>query len=239
MNPIKTFNRYEEKYLLSDDERGQMQKFLNQKFVIDPYCKGTKGYSIYNLYFDTEDNNLLRNSVQPSKYKEKIRMRSYSFPIKDEDPVFIEIKKKAFGRINKRRICLPYQKAIALIQNKKIPEFSDYESNQVLSEIRYFLEVNPVVPSFYISYERIAYSANDDSGIRITFDRNIVERTWNLSLDDDSGKPLLKSDEWLMEIKTAANYPLWLAEQLSDLGIHSRSFSKVGTAYKTEIEGER
>lgn len=234
---IRTFNRYEEKYFLSDEQKNQMTKYLQKYCAFDPYCDANKSYHIYNLYYDTPDGNVIRQSVQQPKFKEKLRMRSYKLPIGPMDVVFLEIKKKVDGRINKRRIRLPYGEAVRLIEEGIQPDFEDYESRQVLSEINYFLEMNPVRPNYYISYERIALSATDGSGIRITFDGNIVERTGNLTLSEDSGTKVLREGEWLMEIKTARNYPLWLASKLSELAVYSRSFSKVGSAYKMEIRG--
>ena len=45
------------------------------------------------LYYDTPDYNLIRQSIEKPKYKEKLRLRSYGVPAK-EDQVFLEIKKK-------------------------------------------------------------------------------------------------------------------------------------------------
>lgn len=236
---IRTFNRFEEKFFLSEEQKNHMIKYLQKFCAFDAYCDAEKSYRVYNLYYDTSDGNLLRQSVEKPSFKEKLRMRSYKFPIGPVDPIYLEIKKKVDGRINKRRIRLPYSDAVRLIEEGIQPEFEDYESRQVLSEINYFLEMNPVRPNYYIGYERIALSARDGSGIRITFDHHILERTWNLNLSEDSGTPLLKDGEWLMEIKTSGNYPLWLTAKLSELAIYSRSFSKVGSAYRMEIRGER
>lgn len=239
MNAIKTFNRYEEKYIMTEEQKERMQKFLSKYFVSDHYCVSGFGYPIYNIYFDGVDHPILRQSVQKPPFKEKMRMRSYHCPVSDMDNVFLEIKRKVNGRINKRRICLTYHDAMTMIENGKYPHYPDYESNQVLAEIRYFLEMNPVKASYFISYERLAYTSIDQSGIRITFDRNLRERTWNLNLNDNAGTLLLPKEQWLMEIKTSDNYPLWLVEELSALGLYSQSFSKVGSAYQLEVRGEK
>ena len=45
------------------------------------------------IYYDTDDNRLIRSSIEKPVYKEKLRMRSYGTPC-GEDRVFLEIKKK-------------------------------------------------------------------------------------------------------------------------------------------------
>jgi hypothetical protein len=236
---IKTFNRYEEKYLISDPQKNELLSYFRQYCGFDPYCTENESYKTYNLYYDTFDNSVLRKSTDNPKFKEKLRLRSYIFPVTMEDMVFVEIKRKSDGRVNKRRISLSVRAAFALINEGVQPPFDDYESNQVLAEINYFLQMNKVIPTYFIRYQRIALTANDHSTIRITFDKDIVERTKDLSLTDDSGVSLLEEGQWLMEIKTERNFPLWLVDKLSAMELHSQSFSKVGNAYKYEIRGER
>ncbi|MDD4595526.1 MAG: polyphosphate polymerase domain-containing protein [Candidatus Izemoplasmatales bacterium] len=234
---IKTFNRYEEKYLLAEAQKIQMVNFCKKLCDFDPFCLEDKGYRIYSIYYDTIDNNVIRQSISCKQFKEKLRLRCYKFPVSPEDIVFIEIKKKAFGRINKRRISLPYQEAMQLINDGIQPCFSDYESQQVLAEINYFLLNNHVFPMHFISYERMAMTIKSDPSIRITFDSNIIERNNNFHLSDNSGIMLLDPKQWLMEIKTDHNYPLWLAAKLSEFELYSQSFSKVGSAYKLNYRG--
>jgi len=50
----------------------------------------------------TQDNQLIRHSVSKPRYKEKLRLRSYGVPSLDAK-VYLEIKKKVNGLVNKRR----------------------------------------------------------------------------------------------------------------------------------------
>lgn len=85
----EVFNRIEKKYLL--DKR--KTEILMKK--ISPYIKsGEYPYTkICNIYFDTENSELIRKSIEKPVYKEKVRLRSYGTPTQ-EDKVFLEIKKK-------------------------------------------------------------------------------------------------------------------------------------------------
>jgi len=85
----EVFNRIEKKYLLDKNTAEQLIK------RITPYIKsGEYPYTkICNIYFDTNNDELIRKSIEKPVYKEKIRLRSYGIP-KNEDKVFLEIKKK-------------------------------------------------------------------------------------------------------------------------------------------------
>ena len=45
----------------------------------DEYCKDGKNYSIYNIYYDTDDNQVIRHSISKPYYKEKLRLRVIRF----------------------------------------------------------------------------------------------------------------------------------------------------------------
>lgn len=85
----EVFKRYEKKYLLTEEQYMKMQLRLKGLAKIDDYGKSTA----CNVYFDTPDFQMIRNSLEKPVYKEKLRLRSYGLP-KEEDSVFIEIKKK-------------------------------------------------------------------------------------------------------------------------------------------------
>ena len=95
------FNRYEKKYLLNRVMYQKLIAELNKRMVIDEYGEHT----ICNIYYDTDDYELIRKSIDKPVYKEKLRLRSYGIPNKDS-VVYLEIKKKYQKMVNKRRIGL-------------------------------------------------------------------------------------------------------------------------------------
>lgn len=85
----EVFNRVEKKYLLTDEKAEALMKLVS-KYIKPgeyPYTK------ICNIYFDTENKELIRKSIEKPLYKEKVRLRSYGIP-GEKDRVFLEIKKK-------------------------------------------------------------------------------------------------------------------------------------------------
>lgn len=108
---------------------------------------------------------------------------------------------------------------------------------QITEEIDYFRNYyGNLHPTAFLSYDRIAYYAADDSDFRITFDDNILCREEDLSLlSEVYGTPILPEGKVMMELKCSGGLPLWMTEVLSREKIYKTSFSKYGTAYQNII----
>ncbi len=223
------FQRYEQKYLLSQLQYQQIMECLPLHMHIDQYGKS----KIHNIYFDTKNYLLIRRSIEkPVPYKEKLRLRCYG-SLDAESKAFIELKKKYKGIVYKRRLILPLSEAETYLYNGIRPQaVPDW---QIAGEIDWFLHFyEDLQPSMAISYDRMAYYGLEDPLLRVTFDDNILWRQEELDIKcPPFGKSLLLPGEHLMEVKCAQSIPLWMAQALSDLHIFPASFSKYGNAYKT------
>lgn len=229
---IEVFNRYEHKYMLDKQTFSKVLDVMDKHMVTDSHNEGHKPYTISNIYFDTEDDFLIRTSLSKPKYKEKLRLRAYGVP-NENSKVYLEIKKKFKGIVNKRRTTLRLEEAYSFVESGKIPELREYMNGQVLKEIEYFLQIYDLSPKLYLAYDRIAYFEKDNRDLRISFDMNIRSRRHDLKLESgDFGKKLIDDDFYLMEIKTSLAKPLWLTKMLTDFDIKRRSFSKYGTEFK-------
>ena len=234
---IETFNRYETKFLLNRAQFEAMKKGIKDKVVPDAYNINDKCYTICNIYYDTADSQLIRESLSKPAYKEKLRLRSYGVP-KPGTPVFLEIKKKFDSIVNKRRTGIGIKAADMLISHGIMPAPTPKMNKQVLNELYYFVSIYDLKPMVYIAYDRQAYAGIEDKDLRITFDTNIRTRRYDLSLESgDYGDPLLNEGVWLMEIKCSGAMPLWLTSILSANKIYKTSFSKYGTEYKHYLQG--
>lgn len=224
------FNRVEKKYLLTPKKFQKLWEELMKYMMVDEYGMHT----ICNIYYDTENNELIRNSIEKPVYKEKLRLRSYGVP-ENDDNVFLEIKKKYDGIVNKRRIVLPLNEAEEYLEhNGKVSQDS-----QILHEIDYFRNHYNLMPKLFLAYERVALFGKEDSEFRVTFDRNIRSRNWDLSLEKgDSGVLLMEDGSILMEVKICNSVPMWFAKLLSKYQIFNTSFSKYGSVYKKQLKQE-
>lgn len=232
---IEVFNRYEHKYMLDRKNFEKAMKILDEHMDMDSHNKDHIPYTIINIYFDTPDDYLIRTSLAKPVYKEKLRLRSYGVP-DEESEVFLEIKKKFRGIVNKRRTKLKLSEAYRFVETKKAPEQKEYMNMQVIRELEYFMKTYDVSAKVVLAYDRIAYFEKNNKDLRISFDMNIRSRRYDLALEKgDHGDLLFSDDVYVMEIKTSLAKPLWLTHMLTDLGLKRNSFSKYGTEYKKMI----
>ena len=220
------FMRHEQKYLLKNGEDTALWELIEPYFTADGYGQST----VCNLYYDTDNYDLIRASIEHPVYKEKLRLRSYNIPGGDTN-VFLEIKKKYKGVVYKRRVFLPLEEAIKCLEQRHIEPIEGQE--QICAEINYFLQHYQLSPAVFLAYDRDAFYATDNPDLRITFDRNLRSRNDQLSLaEGDAGNTFFENDEVLMEIKTTGAYPFWLIHALEECSIRPVSFSKYGNIYK-------
>lgn len=220
------FQRHEMKYLLDSRQRAIVEQAFRGRMLPDSHGEST----ICNIYYDTPDYRLVRESLEKPIYKEKLRMRSYG-PVFAEEKVFLELKKKYKGVVYKRRIELAEDQAEAYMAGRSpLP----YRS-QIGREIDYFkLFYRELQPAVYLCYDRSPWYAIDDDSFRATFDKNIRFRQEDMSLTAlPGGERLMLPHESLFEVKTSGAIPLWLVEALDRAGAQKSSFSKYGEAYKT------
>lgn len=232
---IEVFNRYEKKYMLDEITFRKLLDRISDYMEADKYNRDGQFYSISNIYYDTKDNRLIRSSIEKPVYKEKLRMRSYGTPdIKDK--VFLEIKKKYNGIVNKRRTSIVLEDAYRYMEKGIFPSETECLNRQVLREIEYFKEIYDLKPKVYLSYDRYAFFEKNDGDFRVTFDTNITTRRGDVRLESGSyGNRLLPQNIYLMEIKINGAVPMWFTACLSDFRIYPVSFSKYGTEYKRYV----
>jgi hypothetical protein len=234
---INVFRRYEKKFIMDAAAMERLLPTVREHMDPDKYCVNGRTYHICNLYFDTEQDDVIRESLQHPFYKEKLRMRSYGLPQSGEDSVFLELKKKVNRIVTKRRTKLSYAQAAAFLREATVPEGADYMQRQVLSEIDYYLSHKDVGPTTLISYDRMAFFDRTDPNFRLTFDSNLRHlRGVQTFLGGQEGELLFPPDFRLMEVKVSGSYPKWFADLLCEQAIRPHSFSKYGVAYKTHLK---
>ncbi len=222
------FKRYEKKYIIHENIFDELVSRLEEHFVSDKYAKST----VCNIYYDTPDHLLIRNSIEKPVYKEKLRVRSYGVP-NDDSMVFVELKKKYKGVVYKRRVEMSLAQSRDFISGKSSPQINP----QIEKELGYFLGFyKNIAPAMFLSYERIALCRIENPSLRITFDYNIIYREDQLELEKGIwGKNLLEGNTKIMEIKIPGAMPIWLSKILDELKIYPQSFSKYGTAYLQQL----
>lgn len=218
----EVFRRVEKKYIMTREQYLAIKEMLSEKMIEDSHGKST----ICNLYFDTNEYELIRHSITKPIYKDKVRLRSYNLPTLDSK-VYLEIKRKYEGVVSKRRI------EMTLNDYYNFEEVNDLcENKQILNELNYYFKFYKLNATMFLSYFRRAFYAKDNMGFRVTFDSNIMARNYDLKIENGIyGDYILDKDKYIMEIKILDAIPLWFVKILDQFNISPCGFSKYGEAY--------
>lgn len=222
------FERIEKKFWMTKTQFDKLSGRLIENMKRDEFGLST----ICNIYYDTPDFALIRNSIERPLFKEKIRVRSYGIP-NESSPVFVEVKKKLNGIGYKRRITVPFCDAKKLMNG--IPVYSSQP--QIEKEILDFINRYHPEPQVFLTYKRIALSGKDDPDFRVTIDSDLKYKFYNehIPLDDNGDYIMDDKSMILMEIKSSCAIPEWLLSEMSKLKIYQAPFSKIGTCYLKHI----
>ncbi len=244
----KIFNRVEKKYLITKSQQDALRDLIRNHLREDLYFHS----EIYNIYFDTDNYDLIIQSIDHPVFKQKVRARSYG----GYDKVFLEIKTKLRGfayrhdllededaakddnQGHKRRVLVTradFERFLsgAATTEELALQVTEYGTvAQIAREIDYAMQHFGLKPKILLYYDRESYVGDD--GLRITFDTNMRYRAKNLTfLKKPRDKILLNADNSIiMEIKACSGMPLWLVKHLSAEHLYPVQFSKIGKAYE-------
>lgn len=230
----KVFNRIEKKYLITNNDKKELLKSIRKNMKKDNYHKS----KVINLYFDTDNYDLIIQSIDQPIFKHKLRARSYG----RYDRVFLEIKTKIREKdMNpgfKRRVMITHSDFDEFIAGKitmeKLAKRSIETNNdiQIAREVDYYFKHFKLKPKIMVIYNRESYK--DENGLRITFDEDLKYRTEDLSFNKRKRDKIYFKDERciILEVKAHGVLPLWLVHEFSRLHIYPQQFSKVGKIYQ-------
>lgn len=219
--------RYEKKYMVSPAQYNELISRMITRIEADQYGK----HMVCDVYFDTPDYLMIRNSLSKPVYQENLRLRSYG-RCTEEKTVFLELKKKYDGAVYKCRVPMKLREARKYLYCGIEPDVAGVEG-RAWREVEQAVEFYNPCPAVYLAYERIAFSGKEDPGLRITFDMNMRARFFGMDLGKRTyGVPLAERGQIMMEIKMAGAMPMWLVRLLSELKICHVSLSKYGMYYQ-------
>ncbi|PLX18137.1 MAG: hypothetical protein C0601_05595 [Candidatus Muiribacterium halophilum] len=222
---MKKKPRFERKYRISKTEYFSILNTIRPFIEVDPIAAKKGGrYFVRSLYFDSFGYHSYSEKVAGVSDRIKLRIRAYGKDLKDTDIISFEIKTKRADKIVK-------------YSSKILPDqYFDYLGNGHLS----YLE-DPVLEEFFrlkniyhlegviiVDYERDAFYAKGDDGVRITFDHDVRSASSNKLFPKEeevifrSGEPQVV----VMEIKTQKSHPYWLSDVCKRFGLDQKPNSK-------------
>lgn len=226
---IRSFNRFELKYMLSLSQADALQKALRPYLLIDENGDASGRYRLTSLYYDSPDLRCYHEKVDGILHRRKLRIRYYGeLPLfADDEQVMVEIKQR-FNRVTqKRRAVLPLRTALNLCNDRQMPDCLPEDAPFIEEAISFIWQYN-LQPTSTIRYHRQAWVGTEyDIGLRVTFDTQLEYQTQNLRLPvRGSLLPLFPPDMVVMEIKVNERIPYWLTELVASQNLQLARISK-------------
>ncbi|CYV74211.1 polyphosphate polymerase domain-containing protein [Streptococcus suis] len=171
----KQFKRKETKYIVDKKTFELLEKELRQYMMADEFATST----ITNIYFDNEDFDMIQDSLAKKNGREKIRMRVYDATPSESSQAFLEIKKKENKIGYKYRLTSNPVSVANYIENGVID--STIKDDKVTSELEMLRErYGTIKPKMYIYYDRVSYKGIEDKKVRLTIDKNLLYRDYDV-----------------------------------------------------------
>jgi hypothetical protein len=229
--------RLEYKYYFPMDYLDELRRDIMPFLEYDHYSGliQKKEYTVRSIYLDSPGMLTYREKDAGLMYRNKYRIRGYNLLSKDS-VVFLEIKRKENDFVSKNRAPLFYgdlerfigTRDFSLILNSKEMEERKADARKFMY---YFLLYN-LKPAVIVAYEREAFECKYNSGLRITFDKNVrtrITNSYNNLYDDINMMPTFEN-HFVLEIKFHKIIPFWLPAVLKKYNTSRESVSKYATS---------
>ncbi|MGD9405102.1 MAG: polyphosphate polymerase domain-containing protein [Anaerolineae bacterium] len=226
---IRTFNRFELKYLITLKQAEKLKPALRAYLVPDENGSSNGRYTLSSLYYDSPNFRCFRENLDGIRFRRKLRVRRYETGeiLAEDTPVFLEIKQRMDRVTQKRRAVLPYSEALHLCNDRQMPDYAP-DDKATIEEIYVFLWQYNLRPATIVRYDRQAFvGANYNPGLRVTFDTSLSFQGHQLRLHEEpSGLPMLSANTVIMEIKVNERIPIWLTELIAAHNLRLAGLSK-------------
>lgn len=230
---LHAFNRFEVKYLVPEEQVDTLRAEFARHMDIDANS-GDGGYPVMSVYYDSPRLTFYWQKIEGLKFRRKLRIRHYGDVggLHADSPVQVEIKQRVNRVTQKRRIELPYRKALALCAGDT-EEASD--GTQLSTRDRgFFHEVAALVtqmnlrPTVTTAYTREAWIGQGaDLGLRVTLDHRLRGRDRDFHLASDTTNRLILPPRLaVLEIKANERVPDWITDLTARVNLDVVRISK-------------
>jgi hypothetical protein len=216
---IRTFNRYELKYVVDQQALARLRPELTARLDADSHGR-LGSYPVWSRYYDTYDLRCYWEKIDGIRFRRKLRIRHYGAPheLTPDTPTWVEIKQRINRVTQKRRARLPYHQAVALCAGRAVDLGEcDPRDVSVVEDVQRLVSESDLRPSTTIGYTREALvGREEDAGLRVTFDVRIRARDRDLDLAvDGENRFIVHPDLGVLEVKVNERVPFWLTELIA------------------------
>jgi hypothetical protein len=241
-NAIRTFNRFELKYLVAVRDLGRLRDEISAFMVRDPYAESDGRYLLTSLYYDTPLRDCFWAKLDGLRFRRKLRLRYYEQreALTDDTPVFVEIKQRVDRVTQKRRAPMRYRDALDLCDERLIPDHDELDE-ALVHEAFTLVVKHDLRPACITTYQREPWIGGDyDPGLRLTIDSDLRYRVHDLDLDSKhEGRFMYPPQLAVLEIKANDRVPFWLTHFVARNNLQLTRTSKYVTSLDVAGYGQR
>ena len=227
--PVRSFNRYELKYLIHASEIAGIVADLLRQMSPDLHGDASGSYVISNLYYDSAELHMLHSKIVGTNYRRKLRVRVYG-DVGGDPPsmAMAEIKQRLGRTTQKRRVMVPLDEALRICEAQSSRTWDDVKDQAVADEIRCLVLALGLRPACTISYRRRAFvGSRFEPGLRVTFDTDLWGAPPRLDFYTQRPTSYLMPRDWsILEIKVDDRVPHWINELVTRHNCQLRRVSK-------------
>lgn len=225
---LRSFNRYEVKYLVPAGQVPEIQGELESRLDRDHFC-GDAGYGVWSVYYDTRQLRFYWEKIEGLRFRRKLRIRHYGdrFDVADDTPVYVEIKQRVNRVTQKRRLCLPYAAALRLCNGRQ-PVDCETHDRGLRDEVLDLISRLDLLPIAMTGYQRRALLGRDaELGLRVTLDYRVRGRDRDFHVAADAvNRFIVPPAKVVMEVKANERVPYWLTDLTARHGLQVVRISK-------------
>ena len=219
-------SRYECKYLIGERRLPELREFIRPFVRPDEHALGRPDsrYPICSLYLDSRGLALYRQTREGNKNRFKLRIRSYAD--REEDPVWLEIKRRVNGVILKRRARVG-RAAVRRWLRDGCSGPSPPGGLPAAEFARLSRDIG-ALPRVRVRYQREAYQSAGGDPVRLTFDTEVAySPSPGAALEYGSG---IWADtpvgDVILEVKFTDHFPNWIHSLIEAFELDRRSVPK-------------
>lgn len=226
--------RHEKKYLVPIEKIDALRSRF-APFLIPDIFSETKTihpeYVVRSIYFDTHQTVSYFEKIEGLRDRKKFRIRGYGSDAMNAK-VVLEIKRKVEDRVTKNRAFLDFTKAQQLLKDgdlSKVFDNSLKKDAEDASRFMFNIKRYNLAPKTLIVYQREAYHGRFDSGVRVTFDKNIKHKD-NPKVEglfSNFGLKKMWRGNFILEVKYFdGEMPSWAKSIIQEFSLRNDALSK-------------
>jgi hypothetical protein len=217
--------RFELKYLISEDVALAMRDFVRSYLVLDENSADKPNYSYPNhsLYLDSPELTLYWDVINGNKNRYKLRLRFYDDH--PDSPVFFEIKRRSDNAILKQRGPVRREAIVPLLAGQLPEQHHLLSSNPkhlvAVQQFSRLMHQHHARPTTHVAYLREAWVSTADNSVRVTFDRDVFIVPHSApSITTAMENPVIPwGKQVILELKFTGRFPNWFFEMVRLFGV--------------------